>query len=143
MARLSKRVSKMLTTVTCPRCGTVVDPNNVVTEPGTPGERRSYLWSSPRGDFCPNCDFPLSKYFGRIQWIRAMAAGVLLVLIAFVCELVGALIRFPEWYYTVMRNLIRLGAIVTAVGAVGVLIGRRHAGVSAIEEAQRGKAPKD
>lgn len=143
MARLTQRVSAMLTTVTCPRCGTVVDPKNIVTEDSAPGERRSYLWLAPRGDFCPKCDFPLSKYFGRIQWIRTMAAGVMLVLIAFVCELVGAMIRFPEWYYTVMRNLIRLGALVTAVGAVGVLIGRRHAAVNAIEEGQRGKPAKD
>jgi hypothetical protein len=142
MARLTQRVSALLTTVTCPRCGTVVDPNTIVTEDASPGERRSYLWVAPRGDFCPNCDFPLSKYFGRIQWIRTMAAGVVLVLVGFVCELVGAMIRFPEWYYFVMRNVIRLGAILTAIGALGVLIGKKHTGVRALDQTPRGKPLK-
>jgi hypothetical protein len=130
----------MWSTVKCPRCSTLVDPKVLTVGGGPPpseaeeGKRWSFLWTVPRGDFCPNCDFPLSKYFGRIKWIRTMAVGVAIVLVALALQLIGAIGRFAA-LNELMKYVIRIGAVVTMVGAVGIIVGGRHGRVRASDGA--------
>ncbi len=132
MTRLSQRVSAMWTTVKCPKCDTLVPVRkpSEVTPPqqGSQGggKRFSFIWLMPHGDFCPECDFPLSKYFGRLKWIRTVMVGVSIVLVALVLQVVGAIGQFGADYLRVMRDVIRVGVVVFGVGAVGVIVGRRR-----------------
>lgn len=93
--------------------------------------RWSFLWLAPRGDFCPHCDFPLSKYFGRLKWIRTFVVGVAVVVLAFAGEIIGHIGRLGTTYFWIMRNAVRLGALVAAVGFTGVIVGGRRAGRAA------------
>ncbi|MCH7717619.1 MAG: hypothetical protein IH876_15945 [Gemmatimonadetes bacterium] len=132
MTRLSQRVSAMWTTVKCPKCDTLVPVQkpSEVTAPPQPsqgdGKRWSFIWLMPRGDFCPECDFPLSKYFGRLKWIRTVMVGVSIVLVALVLQVIGAIGQFGAAYLGVMRDVIRAGVLVFGVGAVGVVVGGRR-----------------
>ncbi|MCH7490612.1 MAG: hypothetical protein IID05_07945 [Gemmatimonadetes bacterium] len=132
MSRLSQRVNAMWTTVKCPKCDTLVpvQKQNEVTAPTQPsqgdGKRWSFIWLMPRGDFCPECDFPLSKYFGRLKWIRTVMVGVSIVLAALVLQVIGAIGQFGAAYLGVMRDVIRAGVLVFGVGAVGVVVGGRR-----------------
>jgi hypothetical protein len=110
----------------------LVKPGALTVAKGSPDglgendQRWSFLWSPPRGDFCPECEFPLSKYFGRLKWIRTMVVGVAIVLAALFLQIVGSVGRFGHTYIEIMRIVVIVGAIVAAVGIVGVLIGGRH-----------------
>ena len=130
--RVSQRVSAMWSTVKCPRCEAVVPVPKAIPEdapesqPRVAGKRWSFIWTAPRGDFCPECDFPLSKYFGRLKWIRTVMVGVSIVLLAFVLQVVGFIGQFGDGYLQTMRNLIRAGTVVFAVGFVGVVVGGKR-----------------
>ncbi|MCZ6737956.1 MAG: hypothetical protein O7B77_08260 [Actinobacteria bacterium] len=132
MSRLSQRVNAMWTTVKCPKCDTLVPVQkpSEVTAPTQPsqgdGKRWSFIWLMPRGDFCPECDFPLSKYFGRLKWIRTVMVGVSIVLVALVLQVIGAIGQFGVDYLHLMRDVIRVGVVVFGVGAVGVIVGKRR-----------------
>ena len=137
MGRLSQRVSRVWSTVKCPGCGTLVARDLIVEAAPPPptggdGKRWSFIWTAPRGDFCPECDFPLSKYFGRLKWIRALAVGVATVLLALAGEVVGQFGRFGATYFWIMRNAVRIGALVAGVGIVGVVVGGRHGRVRVV-----------
>lgn len=135
MNRLSQRISTVWSLVKCPRCGTLVQPQPELSgiDPQNPGvdqnKRWSFLWTLPRGDFCPECEFPLSKYFGRLKWIRTMMVGVAIVLLALVLQLIGVGLTLGMPYVRFMRGTILVGAAVVAVGLLGVLIGGRHKAV--------------
>ena len=132
MTRLSQRVSAMWTTVKCPKCSMLVPVRKPreVTAPPQPsqsgGKRFSFIWLMPQGDFCPECDFPLSKYFGRLKWIRTLMVGVSIVLVALVLQVIGAIGQFGVGYLHVMRDVIRVGVVVFGVGAVGTIVGKRR-----------------
>ena len=132
MTRLSQSISGMWSAVKCPRCGNLVQPmrSSIVdarpTQAPEDDKRWSFLWAAPRGDFCPECDFPLSKYFGRLKWIRIVMVGVTISIVALLLQLVGAIGLFGFTYIRIMRSIVLFGAIVACVGAVGVLIGGRH-----------------
>ena len=132
MNRLSQSISTAWYGVKCPRCGVVVKPTGVqvADAPSTPfgddEKRWSFLWRLPRGDFCPECDFPLSKYFGRRKWIRTFMVGVAIAVAALILQFVGAIGLFGFAYIRIMRNTILVGAAVAAVGLVGIIIGGRH-----------------
>ncbi len=132
MTRLSQRVSAMWTTVKCPKCSMLVPVKkpSEVTAPPQPsqggGKRFSFIWLMPQGDFCPECDFPLSKYFGRLKWIRTLMVGVSIVLVALVLQVIGAIGQFGVDYLHLMRDAIRVGVVVFGVGAVGVIVGKRR-----------------
>jgi hypothetical protein len=98
-------------------------------EPGAPPDdqkRWSFLWVAPRGDICPDCDFPLSKYLGRLKWIRIMTVGVTIVVIGLLLQVIGSIGQLGDAYVGVMRRVILAGAAIFAVGFVGVIIGGRH-----------------
>ncbi len=132
MTRLSQRVGAMWKTVKCPKCGTLVPVQkpSEVTAPPQPsqggGKRFSFIWLMPQGDFCPECDFPLSKYFGRLKWIRTLMVGLTIVLLALALQVVGVLGQLGGEYGSLMRNAVRVGAAVFAVGAVGVVVGGKR-----------------
>ena len=130
MGRLSDQAKAAWSTVKCPGCSTRVDPKKLVFEDTTPtpagsnGKRWSFLWSVPRGDFCPNCDFPLSRYFGRLKWIRTLMVGLAVVLVSLAAQMVGNIAGFSN--YEITRNAIRIGAAVSGVGIIGIIVGGRH-----------------
>jgi len=137
MPRLTQRVSTMWSMVKCPRCGMLVQPDDLTAPQGSPDspggdeKRWSFLWVAPRGDVCPECEFPLSKYFGRIKWIRTAMVGLAIVVLALVLQIGGVLVNAEPPYIHTMQVAILGGAIITAVGIVGVLIGGRHGTVRA------------
>jgi hypothetical protein len=93
---------------------------------GEDDKRWSFLWRLPRGDFCPECEFPLSKYYGRRNWIRTFMVGVAIAVGALVLQLVGAIGLFGFAYTRIMRTTILVGAGIAAVGLIGIVIGGRH-----------------
>lgn len=132
MSRLSQRISSVWTAVKCPKCGMLVAPTSQPAGDGKPagdaqGKRWSFLWVEPRGDFCPECEFPLSKYFGRLKWIRTAMIGVAVVLAALVLQLLGIVLILGPRYNTVMKSALLVGAAATVIGVAGVVIGGRHA----------------
>lgn len=136
MTRLSQRVSGMWSAVKCPGCGNSVRPAAPIAKGGSrmstaeDDKRWSFLWAAPRGDFCPECDFPLSKYFGRLKWIRTLMVGVAISLVALILQFIGAIGLFGFAYIRVMRAIVLFGAVVACVGAAGVVIGGRHGRVN-------------
>ena len=110
MTRFTQSLNAAWSTVKCPRCGTKVDPaelakadaeaaNAAADNAADPdGKRWSFLWTPPRGDFCPECEFPLSKYFGRIKWIRTLIVGVGIVILAVTVQIVGSVARLGEGF---------------------------------------------
>jgi hypothetical protein len=94
MTRLTQRLSTMFSAVKCPRCGMLVQPDSLPAPEGPPDspgpandeKRWSFLWVAPRGDVCPECEFPLSKYFGRLKWIRTAGVGVSIVIVSLVFQ---------------------------------------------------------
>ena len=145
MSRLSQRMSAMWSTIRCPRCRALVPverpieplgPSDAPAPPGQEeGKRWSVLWTAPRGDFCPERDFPLSKYFGRIKWIRTLMVGVGIVLVAIVFQIVGVVGLFGHAYIRTVQIVVALGAAVALVGAVGVVVGGKHGRISAAGKA--------
>jgi hypothetical protein len=118
-------------TVKCPRCGAVAEPvfsdETAVPETADRGsERWSFVWTAPRGDFCPECDFPLSKYVGRLKWVRTMSVGVAIVVVGFLLQIIGVLRVAGSAYVRVMQAIVLTGAIVFVIGAVGVIVGGKH-----------------
>ncbi len=132
MTRLTQRLSTMFSAVKCPRCGMLVQPGDLPLPEGPPGapggdeKRWSFLWVAPRGDVCPECEFPLSKYFGRLKWIRTLAGGVGIVMVSLVFQVVGSIGQLGTAYVRIWQTTILLGAVVAAIGFVGVVIGGRH-----------------
>ena len=136
--RVSHRVSAMWSTVKCPKCETRV-PVGAALGTGRPsqqaanvdaeaesGTRWSFIWTPPRGDFCPECDFPLSKYFGRLKWIRTMMVGVAIVILAFIAQVIGAVGPDGPTFLPMMRQVMRVGAVVFGIGVVGIIIPGKH-----------------
>ena len=52
--------------------------------------------------------------------------GVTIVLVALVLQVIGSIGQFGDRYLGTMRNVIRVGALVFAVGFVGVVVGGRR-----------------
>jgi len=130
MSRLTQRISTMWSAVKCPRCGKVVQPGALVPEDGStppPDDARwSFLWTPPRGDVCPECEFPLSKYFGRLKWIRTFVIGVAIVILSVALQLIGLGIRPRTRFVQFTMIGVLIGAAVTVVGALGIIIGGKH-----------------
>jgi hypothetical protein len=95
------------------------------TAPDGDGKRWSFLWLEPRGEICPECEFPLSKYFGRLKWIRTMMVGTAVVMLALVLQIIGVIGRFGG-LIAVMKVTILVGAVLASIGVVGVVVGGRH-----------------
>ncbi len=136
--RVSQRVSAMWSTVKCPKCETRV-PVGAALGTGRPsqqaanvdaeaesGTRWSFIWTPPRGDFCPECDFPLSKFFGRLKWILTMMVGVAIVISAFIAQVIGAVGPDGPTFLPMMRQVMRVGVVVFGIGVVGIIIPGRH-----------------
>ena len=144
MTRLTERMTAVWSTVKCPRCGTEIDPNKLASEsesatpPEGDGKRWSFVWTPPRGDFCPECEFPMSKYFGRLKWIRTLAVGVGIVLVFLILQIIGAVGRFGEAYTVTMQIAVLLGGLIAIVGMIGVVIGGKHDTVRASDWSRPG-----
>ena len=131
MARLTQSISAMWSTVKCPRCGKSVHPDQIAlagvsATPGGNEKRWSLLWSPPRGDVCPECDFPISKYIGRLKWIRLMMVSVLIVLVALFLQMIALVAQVDAVYIAVLKRTVLAGAGLFVVGSAGVILGRRH-----------------
>ena len=134
MTRLTQRLSTMFSAVKCPRCGMLVQPDTISSPedpPDLPGgggdeKRWSFLWVAPRGDVCPECEFPLSKYFGRLKWIRTAAVGVFIVMVSLLFQIIGSIGQLGTAFVRIWQTTILFGAVVAAIGIVGVVVGGRH-----------------
>lgn len=139
MSRLSQRISAVWSTVKCPRCNAQVNPHALVRDELPPGaaeateERWSFIWVRPRGDFCPECEFPLSKYFGRLKWIRTLMVGVAILLVFFLLQFIVVIRNMGTPLVRVMQVGVFTGALVAGVGIVGTIVGGRHGRISAAE----------
>ena len=139
MARLSQRISAVWNTVRCPRCNATVDPGTLVRD-GIPArdseavqKRWSFIWVQPRGDFCPECEFPLSKYFGRLKWIRTLMVGVAVLVVFFVLQFIVVIRNMGTPLVRVMQVGVFTGALVAMVGIVGPIVGGKHGRIDAAE----------
>ena len=131
MSRLTQSISAMWSTVKCPRCGKSVHPDQIAlagvsATPGASEKRWSLLWLPPRGDVCPECDFPISKYIGRLKWIRLMMVSVLIVLVALFLQMIALVAQVDAVYIAVLKRTVLAGAGLFVVGSAGVILGRRH-----------------
>ncbi len=130
MKRISQRISAAVTMVTCPGCGTQVTP--AMAEAGTSppeelgGKRWSFIWLKPRGATCPQCGFPLARYFGRLKWIRLFLAGVALTTLAGAFAVLGMIGGVGGWVSWTTRVLGILGLTGLLVGGIGLVVGGRH-----------------
>ncbi len=61
--------------------------------------------------------------------------GVGIVLIGIVFQVVGVIGLFSSTYIRIMQVIVAVGAAVSAVGVVGVLVGGKHGRVSAAGKA--------
>ena len=145
MSRLTQRVTAVWTTVKCPRCGAQIDPDTLTTAelaaniPEQPeGKRWSFVWTPPRGDFCPDCDFPMSKYFGRLKWIRTLSVGVAAIILFVTLQIIGSMARFGEAYTVTMQVLVLAAGAVALVGMAGVIVGGKHKTVRASDFSKPG-----
>lgn len=144
MSRLTQRVTAVWSTVKCPRCGARVDPNNLGSgdqsaQPPADSEKRwSFVWTPPRGDFCPECEFPMSKYFGRIKWIRTFGVGIVMVLLFVTMQIIGSVARIGEAFTVTMQILVALGGIISIIGIVGIIVGGKRAAVRAADWSKPG-----
>lgn len=139
MSRLSQRISAVWSSVRCPRCNALVDPAALLRADPRPAEgsandkRWSFIWVQPRGDFCPECEFPLSKYFGRLKWIRTLMVGVAILVVFFVAQFVVVIRNMGTPLVRVMQVGVFTGALIAGVGIVGTIVGGRHGRISAAE----------
>jgi hypothetical protein len=144
MSRLTQRVTAVWTTVKCPRCGTQIDPEKLAaaaadaTPPEGDGKRWSFVWTPPRGDFCPECEFPMSKYFGRLRWIRTLGIGAAMVIMFVTLQIIGSLLRIGEAYTITMQVLVLIGGIISIVGIIGIVVGGKHVTVRASDWSKPG-----
>jgi hypothetical protein len=151
ISRISERVSEAVTaalaTVRCPGCGNFVVPTIAPAEDGTDnaedtGERWSYIWLPPRGEICPDCDFPLERYLHRRKWIWLFLAGVSVATVSlFLLGLagIGGTRGGPLWQVAIVGT--GTGLVFLLVGAVGIVIGGRHS-VKPHDEKETVKQPK-
>ncbi len=131
MTRLTQRISTMWSSVKCPRCGKMVHPDQIALAgatptPGANAKRWSLLWLPPRGDVCPECDFPIAKYVGRIKWIRLMMVSVLIVLVALFLQMIALVAQSDAMYIAILKRTVLAGAVLFAIGSAGVILGKRH-----------------
>lgn len=127
MKRRGDRAGGGAYAVQCPGCGQYVVPSGGVLagkSDRAPGARGwSSLWQGTGGDFCPNCDFPLSRYAARIGWIRLLFVGIVLLMLQplfFVLALMGALHGWFAWLVAGTATA-GLGGVILAL--VGITIG--------------------
>ena len=130
MKRLSDSISAAWSTVKCPGCRRfvvpVVLPTSDAESGGEAAPRWSFIWTQPRGEVCPECQFPLERYAHRVIWIRLFLTGVVLLgmsAVLLVLSLVGGtngkLADAPAVVTT-------LGVVVLLVGLAGIVIGGWH-----------------
>ncbi|NIN09979.1 MAG: hypothetical protein GTN62_01050 [Gemmatimonadales bacterium] len=132
MSRVSDRIGRALSSVKCPGCGNYVVPSIIPSGVGAAageqveGKRWSFVWRPPRGEVCPQCDFPLSRYAGRIKWIRLFTAGVVLLTAAILLYVLGRISDLGGWFGWVMRATALVGVVAFLIGLVGLVVGGRH-----------------
>jgi len=131
MNRISTRISNAISGVKCPACEKHVTPIFVSGEPGVDDQQQvdgrwSFVWRPPIGEVCPECNFPLARFARRAKWIRLFSAGVALLTIAFLLQVLGKMTTLPEWYQWVPGTLAVVGLVAFLVGLVGLVVGGRR-----------------
>jgi hypothetical protein len=131
MTRLSSRISNAMSGVQCPACEKHVTPKYVAPEQGADEQeqidgRWSFVWRPPSGEVCPECNFPLARYARRAKWMRLFGAGVALLTIAFLLQVLGKMTAMPGWYTWVPRTLAMVGLAAFVIGLVGLVVGGRR-----------------
>jgi len=131
VARLSERISAVMTGVRCPGCGAFVTPtmpaNGEAAEgvPTGPGKRWSFVWRPPSGEVCPECAFPLARFARRLKWMWTFRTGVVLLVVAFALLLVKRYAGDSGGLAWALRILGGAGVAAVAVGVVGLIVGGR------------------
>jgi hypothetical protein len=130
-ARISERVAAALATVRCPGCGHFVVPTIAPAEDSDDAEdtaeRWSFIWLPPRGEICPDCDFPLERYLHRRKWVWLLMGGVAILTISLFFVALA-------WVSGAQSGPLRQIPVVAAgtglavflVGTIGIVIGGRH-----------------
>lgn len=132
MARMSERISAVMTGVRCPGCGAFVTPtlaaDDVSAEgaPTGPGKRWSFVWRPPSGEVCPECGFPLARFARRLKWMWTFRVGVVLLVVAFALLLVKRYGGDAGGVVWALRILGGAGVLAVAVGVVGLIVGGRR-----------------
>ena len=134
MNRLSARISNVVSGVKCPACEKHVTPIVVSSESDADDQpevdgRWSFVWRPPSGEVCPECNFPLARFARRAKWMRLFGAGVAVLTISFLLQVLGKVTTFPEWYTWVPKTLAIIGLVAFLAGLIGLVVGgRRSAG---------------
>ncbi len=134
MNRVSKRLSAAISTIKCPGCSQRVLPTTLGAASPTPaptppsaedtgGRRWSFIWVPPRGEFCPECGFPLSRYVARLKWVRLFSAGVVLLAIALSFFVLSQITNLGEALTWPLRIAAGAGLVTFLVGLGGIIIG--------------------
>lgn len=132
MARVSERISAVITGVKCPGCGGFVTPTlkdaDAAPETGEtgPGKRWSFVWRPPSGEVCPECGFPLARFARRLKWMWSFRFGVLSLIASFVLLLVRRFGATGEGVTWAIRVLGGFGLLAVLIGIVGLIVGGRH-----------------
>lgn len=147
--RISDRISTAFAAVKCPGCRRYVVPTTgpattpEAAAPAPAGKRWSFIWLPPRGEVCPACSFPLSRYAGRRKWVRLFLAGVVLLVSSFLFSLSAGMSglggsmwgplecaltaeAFPGCLGWLGRLTAGVGLVAFLGGLVGIIVGGRH-----------------
>lgn len=68
----------------------------------------------------------MSKYFGRLKWIRTVTVGVGILALAFVVQVVAVARYMSNEFVDSIKIVVLFGALVAAIGTVGVVLGPRR-----------------
>jgi hypothetical protein len=131
VARISERISAVMTGVRCPGCSAFVTPTMAASDgsaegaPTGPGKRWSFVWRPPSGEVCPECGFPLARFARRLKWMWTFRLGVVLLVVAFGLLLVKRYGGDAGGLVWALRISGGAGVLAVAVGVVGLIVGGR------------------
>lgn len=132
-SQIGDRINTAFSHVVCPGCSKNVEPTVVAsdddgsdTHEDPNGERWSFIWRPPRGEVCPECSFPISRFAYRRKWIKLLMTGIVILTISALLFIVAMMSDFPGWLGWLVRVSFTAGIVTVVAGIVGIVIGGRH-----------------
>ena len=130
-ARISSRINTTVSQVKCPGCSKRVVPTiipDVEPESNTSadGKRWSFIWRPPRGEICPECQFPLARFAYRKKWVSTLMAGIVVLTLAVLLLLLAMMSGFPSWFVVIVQLTAAAGIATVVIGFAGLIVGGRH-----------------
>jgi len=80
----------------------------------------------------------MSKYFGRLKWIRTFGIGIVTVLVFVTLQIIGSVARIGEAFTVTMQILVGIGGVVSIIGIIGIIVGGKHETVRAADWSKPG-----